>query len=109
VILLLALTELRLLAGHFGIDSIIKKDPDVVLTVRDAKLAQMALMGAPGTLRVIDEKTIYLRMPATFMESDVLLLALCNLMRAAHQKEADGQAPPVQSPLARPAAVGQHR
>src|SRR3954465_4058608 len=50
VILLLALTELRLLAGLFGIESVIKKDPDVVLTVRDAGRAQMALPGAPGTL-----------------------------------------------------------
>src|SRR3954452_2385992 len=35
-VLLFAMTELRLLAGHYGIESIIKKDPDVVLTVRDA-------------------------------------------------------------------------
>jgi transcription-repair coupling factor (superfamily II helicase) len=64
-VLLMALTELRLLAGIYGIESIIKKDPDVVLTVRDAARAQIGLIGAPGTLRVIDEKTVYLRMPAS--------------------------------------------
>src|SRR5207244_1455700 len=35
-IILFALTELRLLAGLFGIESSIRKPPDVVLTVRDA-------------------------------------------------------------------------
>src|SRR3954466_820439 len=43
VVLLLALTELRLLAGLFGIESIIKKEPDVILTVRDAMKASTAL------------------------------------------------------------------
>lgn len=28
-------------------------------------------------------------MPATFMESDVLLMALCNVMRVAHDRESD--------------------
>ena len=58
-----ALTELRLLASHFGIDSIVRKQPDVVLTVRDAKKAQVALAKAPGTLRVIDDKTVLLPPP----------------------------------------------
>jgi transcription-repair coupling factor (superfamily II helicase) len=86
-VLLMAMTELRLLAGIFGIESIIKKEPDVVLTVRDAKRAQAGLTGAPGTLRVIDERTVYLRMPAGFLESDTLLMVLRNLLKAAHGRE----------------------
>src|SRR5688500_17937358 len=70
----------------FGIESIIKKDPDVVLTVTDAAKAQEALTGAPGTLRVIDPRTVYLRMPPTFMEPETLLMVLKNLMRAAHDR-----------------------
>ncbi|HTL28997.1 MAG TPA: transcription-repair coupling factor, partial [Tepidisphaeraceae bacterium] len=84
---LFALTELRLLAGVYGIESIIRHDPDVVLTVRDGARTQLALVGAPGTLRVIDEKTVYLRMPPTFMESEALLMTLRNLMRNAYDKE----------------------
>ena len=42
-IVFFALTELRLLCALFGIASIIKKDPDVVLTVEEAALAQVAL------------------------------------------------------------------
>ena len=105
-VLLFALTELRLLAGMYGISSIIKKDPDVVLTVADAKKAQAALTGAPGTLRVIDEKTVYLRMPPTYMQPDALLMVLRNLLASAHDREQRGEPPPAQPtnpapPLAR--------
>jgi transcription-repair coupling factor (superfamily II helicase) len=99
-VLFVAMTELRLLAGLFGIESIIKKDPDVVLTVRDALRAQAGLVGAPGTLRVIDERTVYLRMPKSFMEPDTVLLALRNLLKAAHEREQGGQTPPVPRRLA---------
>jgi transcription-repair coupling factor (superfamily II helicase) len=102
VVVLFALTELRLLAGLYGIESIIKKDPDVVLTVRDANRAQFALTGAPGTLRVIDEKTVYLRMPATYMESETLLMVLRNLMRAAYDKERGAETAP--QTVAKPAS-----
>ena len=80
----------------------IKKDPDVVLTVRDAARAQAGLTGAPGTLRVIDEKTVYLRMPATFMEPETLLMVLRNLMRQAYDREQAGGA--AQQPAAGAAA-----
>jgi hypothetical protein len=94
VLVLFALTELRLLAGIYGIESIIKKDPDVVITLSDVSKAQLALAGAPGTLRVVDEKTVYLRMPETFMESETCLMVLRNLMRAAHEREVKGEPPP---------------
>jgi transcription-repair coupling factor (superfamily II helicase) len=93
-ILLFALTELRLLSGLFGVESIIRKDPDVVLTVRDAARAQAALAGAPGSLRVIDAQTVYLRMPASFMESETLLMVLKNLMRQAYDREQRGEPAP---------------
>jgi transcription-repair coupling factor (superfamily II helicase) len=96
-IVLFALTELRLLAGLYGIESIIRKEPDVVLTVRDAMKAQHALYGAPGTLRVIDEKTVYLRMPPSMLEPETLLLVLRNLMRAAHDRDVNGL--PVPAPV----------
>jgi hypothetical protein len=104
-ILLFALTELRLLAGLYGVESIVRKEPDVVLTVRDAARAQQALHGAPGTLRVIDPKTVYLRMPGSFMEPETLLMVLKNLMRQAYDREKSGElvpepgkAPPLVTP-----------
>jgi transcription-repair coupling factor (superfamily II helicase) len=99
-VLLFALTELRLLAGLYGISSMIKKDPDVVLTVQDATKAQTALTGAPGTLRVIDEKTVYLRMPPTYMQPETMLMVLKNLLAAAHERELKGEPPPAAAPPA---------
>jgi hypothetical protein len=64
------------------------------------------LTGAPGTLRVIDEKTVYLRMPATYMEPETLLLVLRNLMRAAHDREVKGEPAPVMKPAAQEAKRG---
>ena len=93
-----AMTEVRLLAQMFGIDSIIRQEPDVVLKVNDAARAQFALTGAPGTLRLIDEKTVYLRMPPTFVESEACLMVLRNLMRAAYDREQKGEPPPAPKP-----------
>ena len=104
-VLLFAMTELRLLAGHFGISSIIKKEPDVILTVSHAAKAQAALTGAPGTLRVIDEKTIYLRMPTTYMQPEALLMVLRNLMAAAYERELKGEPAPAQHAPDKPARV----
>src|SRR5689334_8647021 len=102
-VILFALTELRLLAGLYGIESMIRKPPDVVLTVRDAKRATLALAGAPGTLRVIDERTVYMRPPPVFNEPETLLMMLRNLMRGAHDREQKGEPPPPEPKPAAPA------
>src|SRR5439155_19243576 len=90
-VLLFAMTELRLLSGHWGIESIIRKEPDVVLIVTEAMRALAALSGAPGTLRVIDQKTVYFRPPSSFLESETLLMTLKNLMRQAYEREQKGE------------------
>lgn len=95
VVLLMAMTEVKLLAGLFGIESVVRQDIDVVLKVRDPVRCLAGLVGAPGTLRVIDEKTVYLRMPPTFLEPEPLLLVLKNLMRQAYDRELRGEPAPV--------------
>ncbi len=85
--ILFALTELRLLAALHGIASVVKRPPDVVLTVENAQLAEAALKGVPGTLRVIDAKTVYLRPPPVFIESEPLLIMLRNLLRKHHDAQ----------------------
>jgi transcription-repair coupling factor (superfamily II helicase) len=87
VMLLIALTQLRLLASYFGIESIIRKEPDVVMRVIDAGRAQRCLTGAPGRLTVVNEREIYLRMPPTFLDAEACLLTLRNLMQKAYEKE----------------------
>ena len=101
VTLLFALTELRLLAGHFGIESVIRRDPDVVLKVRDAAAVQQGLAGAPGSLRLIDETTVYFRPPPSYLDPEILLMVLRNLMKAAHEKLAGR--PPASVPPPPPA------
>ena len=98
-IILFAQTELRLLSALFGIDSIIRKTPDVVMKVRDAGRAQIALAGAPGRVTFIPESNeIYLRLPPSFLESEPLLMVLKNLMRAAWDWEQRGEPPPAPKP-----------
>jgi len=95
---LVALTELRLLAGIFGVESIIKQEPDVILKLRDALRVQAALATAPGTLRIVDDKTLYFRPPAAYLEAEVLLMALRNLMYNAYQRDLKGEPHPVPAP-----------
>ncbi len=94
-----ALTELRLLAGHWGISSIVKHPPDVILKLRDAQRVQKALVGAPGSLRIVDDSTLYFRPPASYLEGDVLLMVLRNLMRAAYEREQKGETAPTTAVL----------
>jgi transcription-repair coupling factor (superfamily II helicase) len=115
VVLLFALTEMKLLAGHFGVDKVIKHPPDVVLTVRDALKAAYGLAGAPGSLRVVDEKTVYFRPPATYLEPDTLLMVLRNLLKAAYEREKRGEPAPQMAPQpkevlkASPGGIRTHR
>ncbi len=103
-VILFALTELRLLSALFGIDSIIRKTPDVVMKVRDAARAQIALAGAPGRVTLIaEDNEIFLRLPASFLEPEPLLMVLKNLMRAAYDRELRGEPPP--APKAPPGTV----
>src|SRR5215212_6914550 len=104
MLVLTALTELRLLSGHYGVDSIIKQPPDVVMKLRDALRVQKALVGAPGSLRIVDEKTLYFRPPQGYLEPEVLLMTLRNLMLKAYEREKKGEPDPVIPPQP-PAAV----
>jgi len=65
---------------------------------------QNALVGAPGSLRVVDEKTLYFRPPAGYLEPEVLLMVLRNLMYAAYQREQKGEPHP--APVAQPDGDG---
>jgi hypothetical protein len=56
---------------------------------------------------VIDEKTVYLRMPATFMQSEALLMVMKNLMRQNLDRERKGElaAQPGKAPEPKPQPV----
>ncbi len=73
---LLAVAEVRVLAGAMGIGTIMRMDPDIIFTVRDWPRAKAAFEGAAGTVRLPDEQTVYWRMPPGYLEQPATLLAV---------------------------------
>lgn len=59
---LLRLTELRLLAARWQVESIHRNGPDMVLTYRSEKKIRQLVERSKGRLKVIDEKSVYLRL-----------------------------------------------
>jgi hypothetical protein len=87
------------------VESIIKQPPDVVMKLREAQRVQTALAGAPGSLRIVDEKTLYFRPPPGYLEPEVLLMVLRNLMYNAYQRELKGESEPAPKPAPAPVPV----
>jgi transcription-repair coupling factor (superfamily II helicase) len=99
--IIFSLAELRLLAQHWGISSIIAKDPDVIFTLEDfSKLGPLMGRG-PGSVRVVDQKTVHLRLPKNYMEPETLLNVLRNLLDP--NKPAEPPKSPEPKPTAKPA------
>ena len=83
VLTMFGLAEIRLLAGQWGIHSIIVKDPDVVFTLEDfTKLGPLMGkgVGGAGSVRVVDEKTVHLRLPKPYLEAETLLNVLRRML-----------------------------
>jgi transcription-repair coupling factor (superfamily II helicase) len=83
VLMLFGLAEIKVLARQWSIVSIITKTPDVVFTIEDLSKLGPRLgrgVGGAGSVRVIDEKTVHLRLPATYLEGDTLVNVLRNLL-----------------------------
>ena len=73
---LLAVAEIRCLAGPLGIDRIVLMPPDVVFTLSDSSQAAAALDGAAGTVRLADGRTVHWRPPPAYLERPTLLTVL---------------------------------
>jgi len=80
---LLDLAELRLLAGQLGVASIIIMGPDVVFTVRDFAAARGVFDGAPGSVRLPDERTVHWRPPPAYLQMPTLMTVLLRRLRQA--------------------------
>ena len=58
--------------------------PDVIFTIADPSLADKALSGSAGTVRLADERTAHWRPPPAYLEQPTLLTVLRRqLQRAA--------------------------
>ncbi|MDY7010827.1 MAG: transcription-repair coupling factor [Planctomycetota bacterium] len=83
---LLSVAEIRLLAGKTGIDRIVLMRPDVIFTLSDPALADSALAGLAGSVRLVDEHTAYWRPPSAYLERSTLLAVLMKRLRRADER-----------------------
>jgi len=73
---LLMLAEIRILAGRWQLQSVILHRPDIVISPRDMRMAERLFEQAPGTVRLVDGKDLYWRLPPAYLEPDTLLVVL---------------------------------
>ena len=78
---MLDMAEVRIRSGAFGIQSIIRMDPDIIFTFRNFTPAKHLFDGARGTVRLPDNRTVHWRLPKAYMEMPTLLNVLLNQMR----------------------------
>jgi len=73
------------LAAAAGIESIIRRDTDLVFTVRRHAALEGLFDGAAGSVRLPDERTIHWRPPRAYLEPATLPVALLERLRQPRQ------------------------
>ena len=73
---LLQLAEIRVLAAKWPIKSIVEERPDLIFSLHDPPAAEPLFARAPGTVRVPDTHTVYVRLPENYFESTATLFAV---------------------------------
>jgi len=80
--MLLSLADIRVRASGWGIQSIIRKEPDVVFNIEgELKKLEPLFAGASGSMRVADARTIHWRLPDHYFHGVTLIRVLRNLFR----------------------------
>ncbi|MCJ7544124.1 MAG: transcription-repair coupling factor, partial [Phycisphaerae bacterium] len=82
---LLQQAEIRVLAAHLDIESIIRREGDLVFTVRSHVELRGLFDGAAGTVRLPDERTIHWRPPRALLEPTTLPGVLLKRLRQPRQ------------------------
>ncbi len=83
---LLDLAETRVRAADFGIQSIIRMDPDLVFTFRDFKAARGVFEKAPGTVRLSNDHTAHWRPPGELLQPAMLVNVLLSRLREGRKQ-----------------------
>jgi transcription-repair coupling factor (superfamily II helicase) len=78
---LLSACEVRVLATELGIESIIRMDPDIILSVTDYAAIRHLFDGSQGSVRLPDERTVHWRLPPAYLEGPTLLNILLKRLR----------------------------
>mgnify|MGYP000523637818 CR=1 FL=1 len=77
----LELTQIRIRAAKWNIQSIIVQQPDVIFTFPDGANATDLFARYPGTVRIPDPRTVHLRLDKKYFEPKTLLAVLRKLLR----------------------------
>ncbi len=80
---LLDLAEIRVLSAGLRIRSIIRMDPDIVLTAGDLQQVRHLFDGAAGSVRMPDPQTIHWRPPGAYRQMPTLVIVLLKRLREA--------------------------
>ena len=72
----LELAELRVAAGLLGIDLLKLEGPDLIFRTREPQKLNAILTNAPGRTSLVDERTVYHRPPANYLERPETMLAV---------------------------------
>jgi transcription-repair coupling factor (superfamily II helicase) len=78
---LLELTQIRIRAAKWNIQSIIVQQPDVIFTFPEDASATDLFARCPGTVRIPDPRTVHLRLENNYFEPKTLLAVLRKLLR----------------------------
>ncbi len=107
---LLVLTEIKTRAAPWGIQTIIKKPPDLVFHIHtEIRKIEPLFEGSTGSVRVPDGRTLHWRLPDHYFYGTTLLRILSNLFRrAAPRAPAAEFAGPAGGPSPRPTAAAEN-
>lgn len=104
VVTMLTLADIRVRAGEIGIQSIIKREPDIVFKFTgDVRKLEPIFSGSAGRASFPDGQTLHWRLPDPYFHGDTLLVVLRNLFRrqSTHLDEKGGKPnPPAVTPRA---------
>ena len=73
--------EIRILADTHKISSIVRDNFDLIFTVRDMPLAEPVFADAPGSVRPVDQQTVYLRLKPNYFTESTLLAVLRKILQ----------------------------
>ncbi|MHC5083470.1 MAG: transcription-repair coupling factor [Planctomycetota bacterium] len=78
---LLEMTQIRIWASKWGLQSIIVQDSDVIFKFPEGASATDLFARYPGTVRIPDPRTVHLRLEKNYFEPKTLLAVLRKLLR----------------------------
>jgi len=94
---LIQLAELRVAASTFASQAIKLEKPDLIFTTTDPARLESLLSEAPGTVRVVDDTTVYYRPPESYLDPPDTLLAVLRKLLVRPLREREGAQPAAQA------------